>query len=98
VRSSRPPLLSASVGSAITAPPPTHHREVTLDLADLAGLPELTQIRIGFGGAIATLAPLAGPMGRRLRDFRIPGTKVGDGDLSPLQSLDPAADVLGPDD
>jgi hypothetical protein len=72
--------------------------EATLDLADLADLPELTEIRIGFGGAIETLAPLTGPMGRRLRDFRIRGTKVGDGDLSPLQSMNPAADVLGPDD
>jgi hypothetical protein len=69
-----------------------------LDLADLADLPELTELRIGFGGTIATLAPLAGPMGRHLRDFRIRGTRVGDGDLSPLQSLHPAADVVGPDD
>jgi hypothetical protein len=72
--------------------------EAMLDLADLAGLPELTELRIGFGGTIATLAPLTGPMGRRLRDFRIRGTKVGDGNLSPLQSMQPAADVLGPND
>ncbi|MEU4392803.1 hypothetical protein [Kribbella sp. NPDC023855] len=73
-------------------------REVALDLADLADLPELRKVRITFGGAIATLAPLTGPMGRRLRDFRIRGTEVGDGDLSPLQLMHPAADVLGPDD
>ncbi|MET9310734.1 hypothetical protein ABZX12_02805 [Kribbella sp. NPDC003505] len=72
--------------------------QVTLDLADLADLAELRQIRITFGGTIATLAPLTGPIGRRLRDFRIRGTKVGDGDLSPLQSTHPAADVVGPDD
>jgi len=72
--------------------------EATLDLADLADLPELTELRICFGGAIATLAPLTGPIGRHLRDFRIRGTRVSDGDLSPLQALHPAARVVGPDD
>ncbi|MEQ7011423.1 hypothetical protein ABN028_35205 [Actinopolymorpha sp. B17G11] len=72
--------------------------EATLNLADLAHLPELTEIRICYGGAIATLAPLTGSMGYRLRDFRIRGTRVRDGDLSPLQSMGQAADVLGPND
>jgi hypothetical protein len=36
--------------------------EVTLDLAHLADLPELTQLRISFGGTIVTLAPLTGLM------------------------------------
>ncbi|MGW5195179.1 hypothetical protein ACWEOO_38410 [Kribbella sp. NPDC004138] len=71
--------------------------EATLDLADLAELPELTGLRICFGGAIATLAPLTGSIGRHLRDFRIRGTRVGDGDLSPLEVLHPAARVVGPD-
>jgi hypothetical protein len=31
-------------------------------------------------------------------DFRIRATKVGDGDLSPLQLLHRSADVVGPND
>jgi hypothetical protein len=66
----------------------------TLDLADLSQLHELVELRVTNAGAVRSVQPLAGF--RNLRDFRIGGTDIADGDLSPLKDLSTRATVVGP--
>jgi hypothetical protein len=78
-----------------------YHRmkqSATLDLSDIADLVQLEELRITFAGAgaLKSLEPLTRMP--RLREVRLRGTFVLDGDLSPLSRLRPGTIVVGPND
>jgi hypothetical protein len=67
----------------------------SLDLSDLQALTNLEELRITYGGRIRSLWPvLSFP---RLRDLRLRGTAVMDGDLAPLDRLPPTVTVVRPE-
>ncbi|WP_374969505.1 hypothetical protein [Terrabacter sp. BE26] len=58
---------------------------VLLDLADLAGMAELHDLRIIDGGAVKSTQPL--PELPNLSWLRLNGTRIVDGDTAPLALL-----------
>jgi hypothetical protein len=67
-----------------------------LDLSDLEQLANLEELRLTEGGMVRSLRPLLALP--RLRDVRLRGTTVEDGDLSPLEQLRSTTRVVGPDE
>lgn len=72
----------------------TNSEHVTLDLAHLADLQHLAELRITQCGRVRSLRPVA--TFTSLTDFRIRDTEVLDGDLTPLTQLAAHARVVGP--
>jgi hypothetical protein len=70
--------------------------ENALDLADLARLQRLHTLVLTYAGQILSLAPLASLPA--LRDVRLRGTRIVDGDLEPLVRLPVNTNIVGPDD
>jgi hypothetical protein len=67
-----------------------------LALEDLAKIKCLEELRLTYQGAVTSVAPLLNlPL---LRDVRLRGTSVADGDLEPLTALANRAAVIGPAD
>jgi hypothetical protein len=76
-----------------------HYRiteHVQLDLADLRLLSNLEVLTVTYGGTIRSLAPLTEMP--NLREVRLRGTTIADGDLTPLDALSEHATVVGPDE
>jgi hypothetical protein len=73
-------------------------RNCLLDLSDIETLGELEALTITFAGsdALTSLEPLTRMP--RLREVRLRGTYVLDGDLSPLSGLRPGTIVVGPNE
>lgn len=70
--------------------------ETCLDLSDLTSLKGLEVLNVCDAGAIRSLRPLRDLPA--LRDVRLGGTEILDGDLSPFSSLSAHATVVGPDE
>jgi hypothetical protein len=68
----------------------------SLDLEDLRGLEQLEELRMTYQGSVVSVEPLI--QLPRLRDVRLRGTSVADGNLVPLAALAVRATVFGPDD
>lgn len=70
--------------------------EACLDLSDLTRLKGLEELRLVYAGAIRSLRPLLDLPA--LRDVRLRGTEITDGDLSPLSSVSARANAVRPDE
>jgi hypothetical protein len=66
--------------------------EACLDLSDLTRLKGLKELRLVYAGAIHSLRPLLDLPA--LRDVRLRGTEITDGDLSPLSSVSARANAV----
>lgn len=67
-----------------------------LDLADLANLSNLEELALTFAGRVGSIAALLELPA--LRDVRLRGTQIVDGDLSPLDELRRYSTVVAPDE
>jgi hypothetical protein len=65
-------------------------------LEDLSALDALEELRMTYQGSVASVEPLLNLP--QLRDVRLGGTRIADGNLHPLAALAERAQVLGPED
>jgi hypothetical protein len=75
---------------------PDMRHDNLLDLADLSGLQNLHTLVLPNAGRIRSLGPLRSLP--NLRDVRLGGTTIVDGDLEPLVRLPVDTNVVGPND
>jgi hypothetical protein len=90
------PLSGLTALRSVRVLPGPTKGEACLDLADLIRLQGLEELHLVYAGAVRSLRPLLDLPA--LRDVRLGGTEILDGDLSVLSSLSTRANVVRPDE
>ncbi|WP_345469189.1 hypothetical protein [Actinoallomurus oryzae] len=90
------PLSGLTALRSVRVLPGPTKGEACLDLSDLTRLQGLEELHLVYAGAVRSLRPLLDLPA--LRDVRLRGTEILDGDWSPLSSLATRTTVVRPDE